>query len=479
MISGIRRGIGYAVEALRLLRRHPSLLLVALAMAVVGALDNRVGMHLAHAHTGWSQDQQEVVAWGEAARAKSERPFAFSTEPFGYMVFVTPPIPSFDCRGAIQLLWAAAYGSAGKVTPPDPDHPYGRLKGLAGVHALLSPFAMVLLPLIVFSFVSAGYLAAARSTITDGLPRWQAFLDEARRFYVRLTLYWIAFLVVLTPVSLLAFGLGAGSIGVYVGIPVLFLSALTQFAIVADDVGIFAAIRRSVRTVIKDLPVALVLIPGTPALIWAAGLLGPWRFEAQTGQSFTADPFPLLPRAILSQCLTFAVGAWFTLAAFLWYGESGPSAAPADDLLEEGGSLGGDPSSVGQETRSWPTNGPTRGGSRFGSKSPETPTRERPAGIGVPALQDGRGATGPSALRPSSSHQPVCDEGGHQASVASSQPSENDSDHESKHKVWPRREPADMGDREERRLRTDARPQTPSVYEQRLQVAAEEALLLP
>jgi len=265
-----------------------------------------------------------MAAWGEAARAKSGRPFTFPTTPFAYMMFVVPPIPSLGFNGATQLLWAAAYGSAGKLTPPNPDQPYGGPKGLAILHMLLSPFAIVLLPLIVSSFVSAGYLATARSTITDGLPPWQAFFGEARRFYVRLTLYWIAFFAVLTAASLLAFGLGAGSIGVYVVFPFLFLSALTQFAIVADDVGVFAGIRRSVTTAIKGLPVALVVILGASALIWAASLLGPWRSQAQTGQPFTANPFPLLPRTVLSQCLTFTLAAWFTLAAFLWYGESKP-----------------------------------------------------------------------------------------------------------------------------------------------------------
>jgi len=336
MISGVRRGIGYAVQALRLLRRHPSFLLVALAMAVVGAVDSRVGMHLAYTHTGWAQDQQEILVWGEAARAKSGRPFTYSTKPFGHMMFVTPPIPSLGFRGASQLLWAAAYGSAGKVMPPDPDHPYGRLKGMAGIHGLLSPFITMLLPLIVSSFLSAGYLAIAKSTITDGIPRWQVFFTEARRFYIRLMLFMLVWIAVLTPISLLATLRGAGSTEVYAAFPVLFLLALTQFAIVADDVGVFAGIRRSVVRVARELPVALVLILGAGALSWAASLLGAWRYETQTVQTFTADPFPLLPRAVVSQCLMFAVGAWFSLAAFLWYCESGPSVAPADDPLEKG-----------------------------------------------------------------------------------------------------------------------------------------------
>ena len=53
---------------------------------------------------------------------------------------------------------------------------------------------------------------------------------------------------------------------------------------------------------------------------------------------------PLLPRAVLSQCLMLAIGAWFTLAAFLWYGESHPRALPAHDLPETGESDESDPS---------------------------------------------------------------------------------------------------------------------------------------
>lgn len=343
-MSGVKRAIRYAVEALILLRRHPSLLLVALAMAVVGAVDSRVGTYLAYTHTGWGQDQQELTAWRNAAREKSGRSFTFSAKPFGYMVFVTPPTPSLGFHGATQLLWAAAYGSAGKVTPPDPDHPYGRPQGLAGLHMLLSLFVTGLLPMILSCFISAGYLATARSTITDDMPRWPAFFTEGRRFYVRLVLFMIIWFAAVMPAMVIATLRGVVSIGVYATFPVFFLVTLTQFSIVADDIGVFAGIRRSVTTVASNLPVALPLILGTGVLNWAASLLGPWRLGYQTGQSFMADPFALLPRDVLSQCLVLAIGAWFTLAAFLWYGESHPRALRAHDLPETGESDESDPS---------------------------------------------------------------------------------------------------------------------------------------
>jgi len=337
MLSGVRRAIGYAVQALRLLRRHPSFLLFALAMAVVGAVDGRVGTYLAYAHTGWGQDHQDMMASGEAARANSGRPFTFSAKPFGYMMFVTPPIPGLDFNGATQLLWALAYGSAGKLAPPDPDRGYRAPERWGVFHMLLSPLVTLLLPLILGSFVSAGYLTTARNTVTGGTPRWSAFFAEARRFYVRLTLFMLLWLAAFMPLGVITALRGGNSTHFYAALPILFLLSLTNFAIVADDIGVFAGIRRSVTTVIRDSPIALVLILGTGLLARAAALLSPWLANPQAVR-VTDNPIPILPLEVLSWCLMYALGAWFTLAAFLWYGESRQSAAPAHDLLEKGGS---------------------------------------------------------------------------------------------------------------------------------------------
>ncbi len=342
VLAGIRRAVRYAREGLRLLLQRPSLLLVAVAMGVLGTVDHRVGTYIACAHTGWGRDTRQLMDQGRAVRPESRARITILAKAYGDLLVVMPPAPGVGFHGTIQVLWAAAYGKSGKLSKPEPGHPYGRVKGFAGLHGALTPL-MLLAGLLIGSFTCAGYLVVARDTVLRGLPRWRVFFSEARRFYIRLTLFTLGLLVVSTPVAVVGAFTDHGALGVYAVAPFLFLLALTQYAIIADDIGVFAAMRRSVRTIIGNLPVAVVLILGAGFLGWAGHQLDPWSSGLPTEQGLIADPFPTLPRAVVSACLMFALGAWFSLVAFSWYRDAAPSPAWSQDPSEQGEANEGDP----------------------------------------------------------------------------------------------------------------------------------------
>ena len=334
MITRRRRAVGYAAEALRLLRKHPSLLLVAIAMGVLNTADGRVGGYVAYAHTGWGSDMRELLVRGEAVRGKRRKTrAAFSANPFERLLLVAPPTPSVSFVGTGEVLWALTYGKPGKLTAPEPRHPYGRWKGLAGLHEALSLLMMFLLPMIVGGFTSAGYLAAARNTVVEGTPCWRIFVSEGRRCCLRFALLVLLPVIVFAPLGVAATLRPAIAGLVYAPLPVIFLLALAQYAIIADDIGVVASIKRSVITVIRDLPAALVLIVTAGLLGWATHLLDPW---SHGGLKLTVNPFPLLPRAILSASLAGVVGAWFSLVAFLWYLDATGRDTGSDGIGPEG-----------------------------------------------------------------------------------------------------------------------------------------------
>ncbi len=344
----VAAALGYAAGALRLLRRHPSLLLLPIAVAVFDAVESGVGQHLLLGHTAYGrQIAQQAELWREERRRQPPADVlravreAFSVRSGARIVAAPVGGPSFS--GTRRLCLGLATGSRSQAGARwFPWYSWASL--LVGL-GLAIPVAAA---------VGAGYYGVACGVVMGRGPRWREFGGHFRRCFARFLVYSLAVSALFTGIALLLqwrSGTSSGSFWPDLGprpldawifwiMPVLrVLLALTQISIVTDNASVLVAAKRSVRTVARGALVALALVAIVTLVRGVA--LTPVELLGATAASSplrTASPAEIVLGGAIQgtqETLAAAIGVWLLLALLLWYRAAGPGPGmQADDGLQ-------------------------------------------------------------------------------------------------------------------------------------------------
>jgi uncharacterized membrane protein YesL len=340
--------LGYAVEALRLLRRHPSLVLVALAMGAFNGVEGPLGDFAAVGHTAWGRQYIQVmqglreVQVRRPHRSPRPRPFNVRAQRMaGLAILVCPPTgPWLSLWGTTTAVAALAYGPTKKFPrsqPADWRDPtkVGRLV-VPMILLMLVPALAALVSLPIGIFVAGGFMGMARGMVATGNVPWREFAAQARRVFFRFVVFGAAVALL---GGVLAFGHVLIQQGYAGGIllalplaPILFSLSLTTFVIVAEDASLVAAVKRSVVAIWRNVATALTLVMGAGALVWLSYqpvVTFHARMQPRGGAwNPAAAALPSLASSLLYNCLLAGVATWFCVAMFLWWQEAGESRKP-------------------------------------------------------------------------------------------------------------------------------------------------------
>jgi hypothetical protein len=303
------RPLGYASEAWRLLRLHPALLVLPLALAVANAVESQVPWYAASRHG------LAVGAFlGEHPNSESETNafvppltrgdlFPIKRAVFGF----SHPVAGLSLQGTLRTV-VSSYAW---------DTPYGAMLVVTWLATLL-----VALPLA--ALVLAGYYGIVGLAVTEGVAPWPRFWTCLRRYFLRFWLFaalLALFVNALLPIAPRMFG-SAWVLWTWACLTLIveFVTALTLVAIVVDDAGLLAALRSGVRVVVRDLPVALLLLAGWVVVLALFAVLRHWAGVTVAG---SLHLYSTLQVATMNALLA-AVGAWFLIVSFVWYRDRRP-----------------------------------------------------------------------------------------------------------------------------------------------------------
>ncbi|UCC68902.1 MAG: zinc ribbon domain-containing protein [Armatimonadota bacterium] len=313
----VKRALGYAVEAARVLRRHPSLLLLPLAVAVFNEAESAVGSYIMFGHTAMGREWAEMLRNAPSPRPRGAR--------VTVRYSVGPPAPSVELSGTRSILTAAVQGIAQRRRA-QADF---ALDPRASWVALLFSFSVVA---AVSAVVQAGYYGVARQAVATGILRWGDFGLSARRFSFRLWVFAAAVGLIFS--ALIGILLTGSDYAVWVvckwfhRVAVLML-VLTPFVIVADDAPVLTAVKRGVVTVGRNIGVAVMLVGG----IMVAQELMSWPFDLLRSSDFVQS-WPTTPGSVSWRSLAVnlpqrgllaCLSAFFVAAAFVWYRDASAS----------------------------------------------------------------------------------------------------------------------------------------------------------
>lgn len=318
-----RRAIGYTVDALHVLRRHPSLLVVALLMASFSAVDEQVGAYMTYRRTAWGSQLIQAIRKMELARGRRTRNLVHGRPDYAVsasrLMILSPTIPSVSLDGTLDVAWAFAYGDRAPAPSARTAEPEARMSP----YMMLTPLILTLLSFAVGALVTGGYMGVARDAAATGRASWRRFIQYGARVFWRLVALGVVNGVVVGVFAIFNFVPGFMRILWWGGpMAVVFFLNLGTFSVVEDNLSVVAALKRSVSTIRRDWVVAALLMvaAGTPswlALRWYLMLRG-----RGLGRGVNWDPvvpLSLLPMNVLSHCIMCTLGAWFCVAAFLWY----------------------------------------------------------------------------------------------------------------------------------------------------------------
>lgn len=319
----LRRAMGYAVNAVHVLRRQPSLLVVALLMASFSAVDEQVGAYVTYRRTAWGSQQIQGVRKMELARGRRTRNPVHGLPDDAVsalrMMVLSPGVPSVSLYGTIFVAWAFAYGERAPASSARTAEPEARMSP----YMMLTPLILTLLSFAVGALVAGGYMGVARDAAATGRASWGRFIQYGKRVFWRFVALGVVDGVVVGVFAIFHFLPGFMRILSWGGpMAVMFFLNLGTFSVVEDNLSVVAALKRSVSTIRRDWVVAALLMVGAGAPSWLAlrwYLMLRWRGLGHGVNWDPVVPLSLLPMNVLSHCIMCALSAWFCVAAFLWY----------------------------------------------------------------------------------------------------------------------------------------------------------------
>jgi hypothetical protein len=314
------RPFGYASEAWRLLRRHPALLVLPLAVAVFNAVERQVPWYVASRHGvaveaflgEHSNSASETDAFVPPLTVRDLVPLEKAVRAFAH------PVPALSLQtGLLVMALDQAAGQAGQI----------------------SPYFVVLLQLLIVLPLSAllmsGYYGVIGGGVAGDATLWRRFWTYLRRCFLRFWLFaalLALFANALLPTTPRMFDwVWVLWTWACLTLIVEFVTALTLVAIVVDDAALLPALRSGVRVVVRDLPVALLLLAGWVVVLALFAVLRHWAGVTVAG---SLHLYSTLQVAIMNALLA-AVGAWFLIISFVWYRDRRPAALPATPRTSE------------------------------------------------------------------------------------------------------------------------------------------------
>lgn len=321
--SQARRSVGYSVGGLRLLGRHPALLLIPLLIMLLGTYDTAMGRyaltHYLAQQESFADTQRSAtpihIPVGRILRLKlaSHRTMAAVSELAGPLHYMT-------LQGTATIL---ALSRPKEESLGEDRVPFQPAPALEIVFFLFG-FA-------VSSFALGGFFGMVRQVGEEGSLSWRGFETNARRFWARFFLFQTVALVLLRWPGLWPWVAAdspwlanlSHAWGMWVAPAAAFFMALTWYAIITEDAGLWTALVRSAQTVGRHFVTGLCLLL-TISLARFALLVPVEVSEAVLITRYGADDYSYvsllgLPTLFLGRGVSAAVGVWFCLAAFLWY----------------------------------------------------------------------------------------------------------------------------------------------------------------
>ena len=317
IVGDVRRALGYLVEAARLLRRHPSLLLLPVVVAVFNAAEGSVGRDLMIQRTEYGRWLQE------RARELPPQPPPHSRV---RVVRVEMPsgidVPYLPLTGTGSLIGAVVEGRPRHAAVSSLPGGGFRIVALAVALSLL-----VLIPLN--ALVRGGYFGLLAGAVSADKAGAACFARSAGRFFLR---FWL--LLALLGVAYIAFFsiassvLGRSTLGwallrgascpMVAGV---FFLMLVSSALVWEDSSVWTSLTRSASMAARDVGIAVPLLVVAIVAEEAVSRLFVW-VRYWTWQEVDPAGFVLWGNLLTDaghRCVLALVGAWLVVAVMLWY----------------------------------------------------------------------------------------------------------------------------------------------------------------
>lgn len=316
------RSIRYGVGGLRLLRRHPALLVIPLLLMLLRAYDTTLGQYAIPRYLAQRERFAEAEQFSAPARIPAGqrlRSVLLNRRTAVAVSRLAGPLHYMTLQGTgtvLALSWTKdeLVGEGQVPLPPAP---------ALQIFLFLFGFA-------VSSFALGGFFGMVKQVGEEGSLTWRGFETNARRCWARFFLFQTIALVVFRWPYLFqavpAYPHWRATLyhawTMWVAPVAAFFMALTWYAILTEDAGIWTALVRSAQTVGRHVVtgVHLLLAVGLTRLALLVPLeVGDALLIARYSADYSDWPWVSLPTVLVGGVTGVIVDVWVCLTAFLWY----------------------------------------------------------------------------------------------------------------------------------------------------------------